>query len=145
MSQKGFSLIEVIIFLIMAGILSVIFVSYMGTSLLHSADPVNVVRDEANIGTILEKITSDYVKLENGAGRATAVATVMATDYGSYVTKTYIDHDTFLNAGTVANAGGPGTAEKPNPLLIRVQAAGNSLSAMFTQERASDADPIAYF
>ena len=145
-SQKGFSIIEVIIFIILAGILSVVFVGYMGSSLMHSADPLNVVRNEASVETTLERITSDYVKLMNGTGSyATAVVTIAGNDYGPTVTKTYIDHDTFLTTGTVANAGGPGTDDKPNPLLIQVQAQGNSLSSLFTRERISEGDPIVLF
>jgi hypothetical protein len=145
-SQKGFSIIEVIIFIILAGILSVVFVGYMGSSLMHSADPLNVVRNEASVETTLERITSDYVKLMNGTGSyATAVVTIAGNDYGPTVTKTYIDHDTFLTTGAVANSGGPGTDDKPNPLLIQVQTQGNSLSALFTRERISEGDPIVLF
>jgi prepilin-type N-terminal cleavage/methylation domain-containing protein len=144
--QKGFSLIEVIIFLILAGILSVVYVNYMGASLQYSADPVNMVRDEASVETLMERITSDYVKLVNGTATYTnAVATVFATNYGANVTKSYVDHDTFLTAGTIAAAGGPGTDDKANPLLIVIQAHGNTLSALFTKERFSEGDPIAHY
>lgn len=145
LNQKGFSILEVVIFLVLAGFLSVLFVSYMGSSLQHSADPINTVRDEATVETIVEKITSDYTKLVNSAAFATVVSTVYATDYGPYVTKTYIDHDVFLASGTITAAGDAGTNEKPNPLLIRVQRKGIIMSSVFTKERISSGDPIAYY
>ena len=72
--QAGFTLIEVIVSIVLASIVGVIFLTYMGTQLTHSGDPVNVARDEGVAEMWMERIMSDYVQemnaatLYNGAG-----------------------------------------------------------------------------
>ena len=62
LSHKGFTLIEIIATIMMAGILGAIFIQFMGTALMRSGDAVNIVRDEASIEGLMEEIISDYLK-----------------------------------------------------------------------------------
>jgi prepilin-type N-terminal cleavage/methylation domain-containing protein len=129
---KGFTLIEIIITILIAGILGVVFVTYLGTSLTKSADPVNMARTEGAAEMVVEKINSDYVRTVNGAGFATALATLYATDYGPSVTKAYV---TFDGAGQEQPGG------TNDSLKITIQSQGRKITILFTQTRTAAADP----
>jgi prepilin-type N-terminal cleavage/methylation domain-containing protein len=58
--QKGFTLIEVIITLVVAAILGTILVQFMGTSLTRSAEPVIMVQEGFSLSEVMEKITAHY-------------------------------------------------------------------------------------
>jgi prepilin-type N-terminal cleavage/methylation domain-containing protein len=58
---KGFTLVEVIVTIVAAGILGAIFVNLMGTALNASWNAVEIVRDESNGEGLMERIIADYV------------------------------------------------------------------------------------
>ena len=60
-SSKGFTLVEIIVTLVAAGILGAIFIQYMGTALDASWNAVEIVRDESNGERVMEQIIADYV------------------------------------------------------------------------------------
>jgi prepilin-type N-terminal cleavage/methylation domain-containing protein len=59
-NSRGFTLIEVIVSLIVAGILGAMLVSFMGTNVVKSADPVIIARNGAYLNSIIENMTTDY-------------------------------------------------------------------------------------
>lgn len=59
--SKGFTLVEIIVTIVAAGILGAIFVNLMGTALNSSWNAVEIVRDESNGEGVLERIIADYV------------------------------------------------------------------------------------
>lgn len=59
-SNKGFTLIEVIITIVVAALMGVMVFTYMGTTLTRSAEPLLMVRDLAESIEIMEQFTSDY-------------------------------------------------------------------------------------
>jgi len=61
MNSKGFTLVEIIVTIVAAGILGAIFVHLMGTALNASWNAVEIVRDESNGEGVLERIIADYV------------------------------------------------------------------------------------
>jgi prepilin-type N-terminal cleavage/methylation domain-containing protein len=73
MPQAGFTLIEVIVSIVVGAIVGVVFLTYMGTQLIHSGDPINIARAEGAAEMWMESITSDYVKEMNAATCATAL------------------------------------------------------------------------
>ena len=60
--QNGFTLVEIIITLIAAGILGTIFISLMSTALNDSWNSVEMVHNEARVIRKMEEIIADYVK-----------------------------------------------------------------------------------
>jgi prepilin-type N-terminal cleavage/methylation domain-containing protein len=63
--SKGFTLVEIIVTLVAAGILGVIFTQFMGTALDASWNAVEIVRDEAGGEGVMEEIIADYVEEMN--------------------------------------------------------------------------------
>ena len=63
LNQKGFTLIEIIVTIIVASILGVMFLQYMGTNVTGSMEPVIRVQNAFTIEQVIEKITADYKKL----------------------------------------------------------------------------------
>jgi len=132
-SHKGFTLIEIIATIMMAGILSAIFIQFMGTALMRSGDAVNIVRDEASIEGLMEEIISDYLKEINNNSPENALGTIKAKDYGSDVTMEYIQFD---------GDGNEQPSGSSNYLKVTIQATGHKLTAVLTKSREKDDDPI---
>ena len=59
--SKGFTLVEIIVTLVAAGILGAIFIQFMGTALDSSWNSVEIVRDEAGAEALMERIVAEYV------------------------------------------------------------------------------------
>jgi prepilin-type N-terminal cleavage/methylation domain-containing protein len=60
--SKGFTLVEIIVTIVAAGILGAIFVNLMGTALNSSWNAVEIVRDEYNGEGLMERIIAEYVE-----------------------------------------------------------------------------------
>lgn len=60
-SEKGFTLVEVIITIIVAAILGSFLITFMGTAVTRSADPIIRAQNLAAAGATMERITADYV------------------------------------------------------------------------------------
>ncbi len=132
-SHKGFTLIEIIATIMMAGILSAIFIQFMGTALMRSGDSVNIVRDEASIEGLMEEIISDYLKEINNNSPENALSTIKAKNYGSDVTMEYIQFD---------GSGNEQPSGSSNFLKVTIQATGHMLTTILTKSREKANDPI---
>lgn len=60
--HSGFTLLEVIVTLIVASILGVIFLEFMGTTVQKSYEPINMTRGSLEVSEIIEKMNADYRK-----------------------------------------------------------------------------------
>jgi prepilin-type N-terminal cleavage/methylation domain-containing protein len=147
--QAGFTLIEVIVSLVVGAIMGVILLSYMGTQLIHSGDPINIARAEGAAEMWMERIISDYVQeMNTPVSYSTALATIFARDYtiGPYnmpasvtLTRTCVTYDGAGDEVTVT-CGGTSTN-----LKVTVQAGGYGLTSILTAERVTSGDPITYY
>jgi prepilin-type N-terminal cleavage/methylation domain-containing protein len=96
-SSKGFTLVEVIVTLVAAGILGAIFIQLMGTALNAGWNAVEIVRDEANAEKVMEQMIADYVAHINND--PAAALNDMVTNYngqtidGIRITTQYIVFD----------------------------------------------------
>jgi len=61
--QSGFTLLEVIVTIVIAAIMGVFFAQFVGTSVIHSADPVLRVQNLSGATHIMEYMTADYKRL----------------------------------------------------------------------------------
>jgi prepilin-type N-terminal cleavage/methylation domain-containing protein len=58
--RRGFTLLEVIVSLTVACILGAMFVSFMGSAVVQSANPVVLAQNGAYLNQIMENMTADY-------------------------------------------------------------------------------------
>lgn len=58
--NRGFTLIEVIVSLVVAGILGAMLVAFMGSSVVRSSNPVINAKNGAYLNSIMERMYSDY-------------------------------------------------------------------------------------
>ena len=61
--NKGFTLLEVVITLVVAAILATILMQFMGTSLSRSAEPLVSVQEGLAIVEVMEKMNAEYKRL----------------------------------------------------------------------------------
>ena len=144
--NSGFTLVEIIVSLVVAGILSIFYFHFMGTAMNSSWESVELVAGEAKAEGLMEKIISDYV-IRINQNPDTALAQIVALeatyesdpDYGSPVTMEYISYDSGGNEFPVPS---PGTSSN---LKVTVQAPGNDFTTILTKSRNEATDPIVYY
>ena len=148
--SKGFTLVEIIVTLVAAGILGAIFIQFMGTALDSSWNSVEIVRDEAGAEAVMEQLIAYYVADINSANDATnqnALANIDALDgttiEGITITTQYIEFD--INGDETIIDPGP-----TDNLKVILQAPGqvspairqrHPLTTILTNSRTID-DPI---
>ncbi|MBW2442807.1 MAG: prepilin-type N-terminal cleavage/methylation domain-containing protein [Deltaproteobacteria bacterium] len=148
--QGGFTLVEIIVTLVAAGILAVFYFHFMGTAMDFSWKSVALVEGEARAEGLMERIIAEYVELVNQPPQAppndvlTLIKSREATyeadaDYGSPVTMAYITYD---GAGNEAEVTPPGTS---NNLKVTVEAPGNNFTTILTKSRTDADNPIVYY
>lgn len=134
---KGFTLLEVIVTLVVAAILGTMLVSFMGSNVIRSANPVIRVNNEYSLGQIMENITADYKKLV--ATDLTPLATIKSSigapgtvtnSYGSY-NVIYNDYVTVTCVGSSCTA----SAGASNILKVTIADTGNvqTLTTLLTK------------
>ena len=146
--EKGFTLVEIIVTLVAAGILGAIFIHFMGTALNASWNAVEIVRDEAGGEGVMEEIIADYVA-EMNSDPDNALGTLVTNNtngnYGPNVTMAYTE---FNAAGTEI----PPTSN--DNLKVVFQATGPtapaitgrySLTMILTNSRTTDDDQIVLY
>jgi prepilin-type N-terminal cleavage/methylation domain-containing protein len=75
-NSRGFTLIEVIVSLVVAGILGAMLVTFMSSGVMQSANPVIIAQNGTYLNAIMDKMTADYRynmshALVTGASRTT--------------------------------------------------------------------------
>jgi len=144
--KNGFTLIEVIIALVAAGILALFYFHFMGTAMEFSWKSVELVEGEAKAEGLMEKIISEYV-IRINQNPDTALALIAAreanykndVDFGSPVIMEYITYDSAGNESAVPS---PGTS---NNLKVTVEAPGSNFTAILTKSRNAASNPKVYY
>lgn len=135
--QKGFTLLEIIVSITIAGIMGAILIQFAGTAVTLSANPVKIVRDEASSLGIMEEIIAQYVK-EINEGPNTALAdlvTFIGTQtYSANVTTSYI---TFAVDGSEQTSG-----SATNNLKVVVQVNNHQQAMILTKSRSSSTESL---
>ena len=81
-SERGFTLIEVIVGLVVFGILAILFVSFLGSPLQDSSLPVVRLKNSLTLQQVMENIRADFKANQDLAALKTAID---AGSYGSYI------------------------------------------------------------
>ena len=148
-SSKGFTLVEIIVTLVAAGILGAIFIQYMGTALDASWNAVEIVRDEAGSEGGMEEIIADYVE-EMNRDPDNALGTLVTNNtngnYGTNVTMQYIVFD---GAGNELDTGGAPSNNlkvviRPTGLVSPAISGRYPLTTILTNSRTAN-DPIVLY
>lgn len=96
---RGFTLIEVIVTIIAAGIMGAFFMNYMGTAMSQSTRAIEYVEGETKGEEILNRIVTEYI-YEMNRDPNNALETIVGRDYGGNVSMEYIN---FVISGTEGN------------------------------------------
>jgi prepilin-type N-terminal cleavage/methylation domain-containing protein len=146
--SKGFTLLEVIVTIIAAGILGAIFIQLMGTALNSSWNAVEIVRDEADAEKVMEQIIGDYV--ENINSDPAAALNTMVTTYngqtidGVHITAQYIVFDGSGNEVPAGLSDNLKVELKASGIAAPAIAGRYSLTTILTNSRATN-DPIVLY
>lgn len=81
-TEKGFTLLEIIVTLTVAAILGSVLVSFMGTAITKSSEPINQTRDLGTSSRSIETISAAYASYLSGS----IIWTAFKTTCGSYGT-----------------------------------------------------------
>jgi len=63
LGRGGFTLLEVIVTIVIAAIMGVFFAQFVGTSVIHSTDPVYRLQNLSGATHVMEYMTADYKRL----------------------------------------------------------------------------------
>ena len=146
--SKGFTLVEVIVTIMAAGILGAIFIQFMGTALNSSWNAVEIVRDESDAEKVMEQIIADYVANINSDPDATL--NHIATTYngqtidGIRITTRYIDFDGSGNEVAAGLSDNLKVELKASGLAAPAITGRYSLTTILTNSRATN-DPIVLY
>ena len=139
----GFTLIEVIVTLIVASILGTMLVTFMGTTMTGSVQPLLRVQNANTAGQIMENIITDYNKLnfdDNGAGTTVALSTLKTrvlagSTASSYYGATYaiVNNDyVLLNSNGTTSPIADGTGDN-RTLRVSITKGSQTLTTLFTK------------
>jgi len=125
MNDRGFTLLEIIITLVVAAILGTMLTQYMNTSLKRSAEPITLIQKTFSLNRIMEEMTADYHKLlETDSSPLTTLDTnILSNKYGQYAAQT----------GFITFSGGNETAGGDRILKATITANNQSITVLFTK------------
>lgn len=126
--SAGFTLVEVIVIVVVAGFLGVVLVSLMGTQLTKSAAPLLTARDAAQAESTMEAITAYYTQCVNNS--TSGALDAVALQYPSNATLTMTRNASFNSV---------------DALIVTVNEGGSTLTTVLTQARNNASDGVSKF
>ena len=122
---QGFTMVELIVIIVVAGFLGVVLVNLLGTRMLKSAAPLASAHDAIQAETAMESVVAYYTQAVNNS-TAGALDAVVAR----------FPNNATLSATRNNNFDGVGL----DALIVTVTENGLSLTTVLTQERTNAAD-----
>ena len=135
--QKGFTLIEIIVAIVVGAIVTAIMYPYFGRALTGSSIPLARLRTTLNLQQVLENITADYEASGKTTSNLDALQTAvgaegadMNNDYGQYS----VIHNRFIKF--VGNSETPiSTGEPHETLKVSIEnEMGEILTVLYTAQ-----------
>lgn len=133
--QRGFTLVEIIITLVLSAILGTILVQLGGTALTKSSSTVINAINEAAGQAVMEEIVADYVEKIN-ANPDTALELIKNGEYGTG-TQVEVEEPQYVDFDAAGNI----IPDPPEPdyMKVTVNSGGHTLTTIFAKTRtASD-------
>lgn len=125
---RGFTLVEVIVIVVLAGFLGVVLVSLMGTQLTRSGTPLLTTQSAASAESTLETITAYYAQCVNNS--TSGALDAVAARYPGNATLSVTRNANFNSV---------------DALIVTVSEGGVTLTTVFTQARTNASDTTANF
>jgi len=119
----GFSLVELIVIIVLAGFLGVVLVNLLGTQLSKSGVPLASTQDAARAEGTMESVVAFYTQQVNNSTSGALDAVVAR----------YPNNATFTATRN-------GSFNGVDALIVTVDEGGVSLTTVLTQERTNTAD-----
>ena len=136
---RGFTLLEVIVSLIVAAILGAMLVSFMGSSVMRSGNPVLLAQNGAYLNQIMENMGADYKYLMATSATPLTTFTANVGAEGSSQTR-YADgshpYTVIANHRITFPSGSPVTEQTDNAgktLKVTIEYRTLTVTALFTE------------
>ncbi|MFH1005944.1 MAG: prepilin-type N-terminal cleavage/methylation domain-containing protein [Candidatus Latescibacterota bacterium] len=101
-NQRGFTLIEIIVTIIVGAIMMTMLVVFMGTNYTQSVNPIVMVGEQNELNQVMEKIVEEYkTRLKSSTLKLNTFYSWINTNYGDYVDSgntNYIDIPSYQEA-----------------------------------------------
>jgi prepilin-type N-terminal cleavage/methylation domain-containing protein len=124
----GFTLIEVIVALVVAGILGTLLISFLSTGVTKSSLPVFWVKTQYELSEVMDKITADYrVAVGGESFDINDFKDQIEADYAEYITGTSFT-DFSWNGANYEESGTDG-----NIMKVTLGKGEHAVMALFTQ------------
>lgn len=124
----GFTLIEVIVSLVVAGILGTFLITFLGTGITKSSVPVFWVKTQYELSEVMDKITADYsVAVSGESFDINDFKDQIEADYAEYIRGISFT-DFSWNGANYEESGTDG-----NIMKVTLGTGAHSLMALFTQ------------
>ena len=132
---NGFSLVEIIIALVVVSILGTIMYTFLDTGVTKSSIPLNLVREDFELESVLEKITDDYRRtVQTNGGSFDLAAFVSTIDSADKVNTLYGSNvDTATIVSTAFDATGQETGSDDNIKKVTIQQGDSIIRVLLTQ------------
>ncbi|KQC10677.1 MAG: hypothetical protein APR62_11740 [Smithella sp. SDB] len=139
--DSGFTLLEVIVTLLVAAILSTILVSFMGTSMEKSYNPIILARNGAIVNEIIENMYADYKYLMSSSPSTSVGMTTFISNIGTEGTsQSYYDalhpYNVICNhrISFPSGANATETSDAGSKILkVTIQYQNQSVTTLFTE------------
>lgn len=125
---QGFTLVEVIVTIVVAGCLGALLVNMLGTQLLRSGTPLLAAHEASRAEAAMESVVAYYTQVVNNSTGGALDA--VAARYPNNATFSAVRNNNFNGADV---------------LIVTVTEGGASLTTLLTQERTSSADNATTF
>ena len=133
--RQGFTLLEVITALIVAGVVAAMMVPFLGSLVMRSADSMVSVQQHAYLNQVMDNITADFKRLSATQSNPLGLLYTNIGNEGSLANNSYGTYNVITNHYIAFSSGNPATESASagsNILKVKISYQGYTLTALFT-------------